>query len=37
MGELERLKQETDKQNKDLVAIQEEARRANIPPGWLRP
>ncbi len=36
VGELQRLKQETDKQNKDLAAIQEEARRANIPPGWLR-
>jgi hypothetical protein len=34
--ELERLKQETDKLNKDLIALQEEARRANIPPGWLR-
>ena len=36
VGELQRLKQETEKQNKDLAAIHEEARRANIPPGWLR-
>ena len=36
VNELERLKQETDTQNKDLLALQEEARRANIPPGWLR-
>jgi hypothetical protein len=35
-AELQRLKQEGDKQNKDLLALQEEARRANIPPGWLR-
>ena len=35
-AELQRLKQEGDKQNKDLLAVQEEARRANIPPGWLR-
>ena len=34
--ELQRLKQETEQQNKDLLAVQEEARRANIPPGWLR-
>jgi hypothetical protein len=36
VNELERLKQESDKQDKDLLALQEEARRANIPPGWLR-
>ena len=35
-SEMARLKQESEKQNKDLVAIQEEARKANIPPGWLR-
>ena len=36
VSELQRLKQDAEKQNKDLVALQEEARRANIPPGWLR-
>jgi hypothetical protein len=36
MGEMERLKQESEKHNKDLAAIQEEARRANVSPGWLR-
>jgi hypothetical protein len=36
VGEMERLKQETEKLNKDWTATQEEARRANIPPGWLR-
>jgi hypothetical protein len=35
-GELDRLKQETEKLNKDWAATQEEARRANVPPGWLR-
>ncbi len=35
-SEMARLKQESEKQNKDLIAIQEEARKANIPPGWLR-
>ena len=36
VGEKGRLEQESQKQNKELIAIQEEARRANIPPGWLR-
>jgi hypothetical protein len=36
MGEMERLKQEAEKHNKDLAAIQDEARRANVSPGWLR-
>jgi len=36
VGEMARLQQESEKQNKELVAIQDEARRANIPPGWLR-
>ena len=35
-GEMERLKQEFEKHNKELTGIQEEARRANVPPGWLR-
>ena len=36
VGEMERLKQESEKLDKDWAATQEEARRANIPPGWLR-
>jgi len=36
VGEMERLKQESEKLNKDWAATQEEARRANVPPGWLR-
>jgi hypothetical protein len=36
VGEMERLKQETEKLNQDWATTQEEARRANIPPGWLR-
>jgi len=35
-GEMERLKQENEKQEKELAGLHEEARRANIPPGWLR-
>lgn len=36
VGEMQRLTQESEKYNKDLTAIQDEARRANVPPGWLR-
>jgi hypothetical protein len=36
VSEMARLKQESETQNKDLATVQEEARRANIPPGWLR-
>ena len=36
LTEMERVKQETAKLNKDIVALEEEARRASIPPGWLR-
>jgi hypothetical protein len=36
VGEMERLKQEHEKYNKDLTGIQDEARRANVSPGWLR-
>ena len=35
-GEMQRLTLESEKYNKDLIGIQEEARRANVPPGWLR-
>ena len=36
LAEMERVKLETEKLNKDIVALEEEARRANVPPGWLR-
>ena len=36
VSEMARLKQESEKLNKDLAAMHDEARRANIPPGWLR-
>jgi hypothetical protein len=34
--ELERVKQEIQQQTKAIAAVQEEARRAGVPPGWLR-
>lgn len=37
LAELERLKKEIEKQTKGITAIEEEARRANVPSGWLRP
>ena len=37
LSELERVKKELDEQNKAIVAIQEEGRRAGVPAGWLRP
>jgi hypothetical protein len=37
LAELERLKKEVEKQNKAITDIEEEARRANVPAGWLRP
>jgi len=37
LAELERLKTEVEKQQKGIVAIEEEARRAGVPAGWLRP
>ena len=37
LAELERLKKEIDEQIKAIAAIEDEARRANVPPGWLRP
>jgi hypothetical protein len=36
LAEMERLKKESQEQNKAIAAIEEEARRANVPPGWLR-
>jgi len=37
LAELERLKQDIEKQMKGIAAIEDEARRANVPAGWLRP
>lgn len=37
LAELERLKKEIEKQTKAIAAIEDEARRANVPAGWLRP
>lgn len=37
LAELERLKKELDTQQKAITAIEDEARRAGVPSGWLRP
>jgi hypothetical protein len=37
LAELERLKKEIDDKNKEIAGIEDEARRAGVPPGWLRP
>ena len=37
LAELERLKKEVVAQQKAITGIEEEARRANVPSGWLRP
>jgi len=36
VGELDRVKKEIEAQTKAIADIQEEARKANVPPGWLR-
>jgi len=36
MAELERVKQDIANGTKALTAIDDEARKANVPPGWLR-
>jgi hypothetical protein len=36
LAELERMQKEQDRIDKQIVELQEEARRANIPPGWMR-
>ncbi len=36
LAELERLKKQVDDDTKAIGDIQEEARRAGVPPGWLR-
>ncbi len=35
-NELERVGDEVDRLREDIAAIEEEARRASVPPGWLR-
>jgi hypothetical protein len=37
LAELERVKKELDDQAKAIKAIEDEARRAGVPVGWLRP
>ena len=37
LAELERVKKELADQTKAITAIEDEARRAGVPPGWLRP
>jgi uncharacterized protein with ATP-grasp and redox domains len=37
LAELEKVKKELDEQNKAIAAIMDEARRAGVPAGWLRP
>jgi hypothetical protein len=37
LAELERVKKELTDQQKAITAIEEEARRAGVPAGWLRP
>ena len=36
LAELDRLTKDIEKQNKALTDIQEEARKASVPPGWIR-
>ena len=36
LAELQRVTGEIEQAKKDIVDIEEEARKANVPPGWLR-
>lgn len=36
LAELERVKKDVDAANKAIADIEDEARRAGVPPGWLR-
>jgi hypothetical protein len=36
MGEMARVKTDIDAKTKEVASIQEEARKANVPAGWLR-
>ena len=37
LAELDRVKEEIEAQQKEITAIEDEARRAGVPSGWLRP
>lgn len=37
LAELDRVKKEMETQQKEIAAIEDEARRAGVPSGWLRP
>jgi hypothetical protein len=37
LAELDRVRKEIEEQQKAIVAIEDEARRAGVPSGWLRP
>ena len=37
LSELERVKKDIDAKKKEITAIEDEARRSGVPPGWLRP
>jgi hypothetical protein len=37
LAELERVNKELDEQRKKIAGLEEEARRAGVPVGWLRP
>jgi hypothetical protein len=37
LADLDRLKRDIEDQTKGIAAIEEEARRAGVPPAWLRP
>ena len=37
LAELDKVKKEIDDQGKKITAIEDEARRAGVPAGWLRP
>jgi len=36
LAEMDRVKKDIDTRGKEITAIQEEARKANVPAGWLR-
>ena len=36
VAELQRVTGEIDQAKKDIADIEEEARKANVPPGWIR-
>jgi hypothetical protein len=36
LAELERVRSDVEKSKKQIADIEEEARKAGVPPGWLR-